>query len=128
MQAPSHRGPTGVVRCPLIEEQRETAGQSANQLSEHSAKTSFRSTASAPARPDEATTQTNIMARFKRTKSISCLDNRIEVGIDVPNASVILIEDADTGFGLAPRHQLRGRVRPRRTRLLLHPDGPEPKT
>jgi ATP-dependent DNA helicase RecG len=46
-----------------------------------------------------------VMARFR----LGDLDVLVEVGVDVPEASVIVIEDA-WRFGLAQLHQLRGRV------------------
>ncbi len=99
------------VVCPLVEESEKLQAKSATQLSEHIANEVFPQyrvgLLHGQMKPDE---KDAIMAKFKKHElDILVSTTVIEVGIDVPNASVIIIEDADR-FGLAQLHQLRGRV------------------
>ncbi len=105
------QGRQAYIVCPLIEESEKLQAKSAVQFSEHIATDVFPQyrvgLLHGQLRSDE---KDQVMSRFKAHElDILVATTVIEVGIDVPNASVIIIENADR-FGLAQLHQLRGRV------------------
>ncbi len=70
-----------------------------------------------------------IMGRFRRGEAQALIATTvIEVGIDVPNASLMLIENAER-FGLAQLHQLRGRIGrgEHKSYCILFTDAAEPE-
>ncbi len=104
-------GRQAYIVCPLVEENEELDLKSVEKLYEKCKTEIF---------PEyrvehihgkmKAKDKDEIMMKFKN-KEIDILISTtvIEVGVDVPNANIMVIEDAQR-FGLAQLHQLRGRV------------------
>lgn len=108
------RGAQTYVICPLIDEsERESLAttRAAQKESERLAREVFpHRTVGLLHGKMKAALKLETMQRFKE-KQIDILVSTsvVEVGIDVPTATIILIEGAER-FGLAQLHQLRGRV------------------
>lgn len=99
------------VVCPAVEENSDLGIKAAAAWAETLQKTVFPDLRIAllhgQMRGDE---KESVMASFARQEAdVLVATTVIEVGVDVPNATLMVIEDADR-FGLSQLHQLRGRV------------------
>lgn len=104
------RGEQVFVVLPLIEESEKIEAKNATEVRDFLAGLfgSFR-VELLTGRMDGAEKEA-VMAAFHRKEiSILVATTVIEVGIDVPNATVMVVENAER-FGLAQLHQLRGRI------------------
>ncbi len=95
--------------CPLIEESKKLDHSSAVKKFEYLKKI-FPEQVSLLHGKTDIDTKENILKKFLNNEfKILVSTTIIEVGIDFPNANVIIIENANK-FGLSQLHQLRGRV------------------
>jgi ATP-dependent DNA helicase RecG len=97
--------------CPLVEESDKIELNSAIEYSEKIKKEFFQDyrvgLLHGKMKADE---KNSVMESFKRRElDIIVSTTVIEVGVNIPNATIMVIEDADR-FGMAQLHQLRGRV------------------
>ncbi len=104
-------GRQAYIVCPLVEENEEINAKSVLELAEKYKNEVFKKYRveylHGKMRPKE---KDSIMEEFKEGKiDILISTTVIEVGVNVPNASIMVVENAER-FGLAQLHQLRGRV------------------
>ena len=99
------------VVCPAVEENGELDIKSAEVWAETLQKTVFPDLRIALLHGQmKGADKERIMADFAKGEAdVLVATTVIEVGVDVPNATLMVIEDADR-FGLSQLHQLRGRV------------------
>ena len=99
------------VVCPAVEENEDLGIKSATVWAETLQKTVFPDLRVALLHGQmRGAEKEAAMAAFARGEAdVMVATTVIEVGVDVPNATLMVIEDADR-FGLSQLHQLRGRV------------------
>ena len=100
------------VVCPLVEdsENMDSVRNSAEHTAERLAKVLPHRTVSLVHGRTKAAEKEQIMSDFAAGRiDILVSTTVIEVGVNVPNATLMVVEDADC-FGLSQLHQLRGRV------------------
>ena len=99
------------IVCPAVEESQELGIKSARAWAETLGQTVFPDLRIALLHGQMKGSEKEAeMAAFARGEAdVMVATTVIEVGVDVPNATLMVIEDADR-FGLSQLHQLRGRV------------------